>query len=133
MLKSKTQLRRKTPLRARAFARHPQQKRDRGEHDDPAYLDYLRRQLCRAPGLPPHPGGDPHHVRHQPSGGGVGLCLKAPDARAISLCRRCHNDIDALAGAFKGWDRARLHAWLEAQIVDQRAAYLAAHPQPIPF
>jgi hypothetical protein len=118
-LESRTPMRRSKPMRQRS--RKP---RDRGALDDPAYLTYLRAQPCRAPGLPPHQGGDPHHARHQADGRGVGAGLKSRDHRAISLCREHHADIHALAGPFKGWDKARVHAWVEVQIAEQRADYL---------
>jgi hypothetical protein len=118
-LQARTPIRRSKPMRQRAPKR-----KDRGELDDPDYLDYIRTQPCRAPGLPLHPGGDPHHARHEESGRGVGARLKSHDHRAISLCRRCHGDIAALSGAFKGWTREMVHVFVDRQIVEQRAEYL---------
>jgi hypothetical protein len=122
---------RRTKLKRTAFARRSRpmrqrsrKRKDRGDIDDPAYLAYLRAQPCRAPGLPPHAGGDPHHARHEASGASVGGKLKAHDHRAISLCREHHTDIDALSGPFKGWVRAQVHAWVDQQIAAQRADYL---------
>jgi hypothetical protein len=125
-LKRKAKLRQVQPLRRL----HPMRqqtlvKRDRGDLDDPAYLDYIRAQMCRAPGLPTHKGGDPHHARHDERGAGIGANLKAHDHRAISLCREHHTDIDAFSGPFKGWDKQRMHAWVDEQIAKQRAAYLS--------
>jgi hypothetical protein len=111
-------------------------KRDRGELDDPAYLAWIRTRYCRAPGLNPHAGGDPHHAKHDELGNSVGAKLKSHDHRAISLCRQHHRDIDGLAGPFRGWTRAMVHAWVDQQIAELRAEYLefqADHDPPIPF
>jgi hypothetical protein len=105
-------------------------RRDRGEKDDPDYLAWLRLQMCRAP-IAPHPGGDAHHARHDEHGASLGGHLKAPDRRAISLCRCCHNDLHALAGPFKGWTRKGVRDFVDAQIAQQRAEYLRQqNPRP---
>jgi hypothetical protein len=99
-------------------------------NEDPTYLAWLRHQRCCAPG-PAHPGGDPHHATHLENGGGVGMGMRGHDHRAIPLCRRCHTDLHAMAGAFRAWNRDFLRAWTELKIDECRRRYLATEPEEV--
>lgn len=136
-LRSRTPLRRKTRLKARRSriagqfdkkarlpARRATARRRPPEYIDKPYLAYLRLRPCRVTWIGPHHGGDPHHARHDERGNSIGSGMKN-DRRAISLCRICHGCIDELSGPFKGWTRAKVRAWVDAQIADQRAQFLA--------
>lgn len=92
------------------------------EYIDEPYLAHLRLRPCRRCGC--SAPNDPHHARHDEHGRSLGAHMK-DDRRAISLCRICHGCIDELSGPFKGWTRARVHEWMNTQIADQRAQYLA--------
>lgn len=87
---------------------------------DRKYLDWLRDQPCVACGFP-H-GCDPsHHGRH-------GLGIKAPDDRAVSMCRRCHDHWE-LGAPRRVFARGHLDddatdKWLREAARTQRAAYV---------
>ncbi len=115
--------RRRRPLRQRSPNRRPR------PDADPAYLTWLRRHACACPQLPRHPGGDPHHPRHELGGGAVGANLKSSDHRAVPLSRQHHRDIHALAGPFRGWTKQQVHDWLDVKAVELRAEYLGLPPR----
>lgn len=89
---------------------------------DPQYLGWLRRQPCCAPNARCTRRSEAHH--HNLLGSGMGK--KAPDRMAMPLCHLHHVfGLHALAGPFKGWDRARLKAWQDEQCALWRARYEA--------
>ena len=96
--------------------------RNRGEHEDSAYLAFLREQACRAPGVPRHPGQDAHHLRHTATGASMGAHVK-DDRRALSTCRGHHQDIELGQGPWLHWTRAAIKAWENEQASAQRAEY----------
>jgi hypothetical protein len=82
-------------------------KRPRGqppERKDEAVLAFARRRRCACCNRPP-----PSHAHHPRTGAGIGI--KSHDAGVIPLCLGGHSDLHSLAGAFKGWNRARLREW----------------------
>lgn len=42
--------------------------------------------------------------------------LKADDRDTLPLCLRCHHDLHALSGSFKGWSKQQLRDWQVAQV-----------------
>jgi hypothetical protein len=126
-----TTLHRSTPLRTRRPMRKRRAtSRRQTRVRDEAYLAWLRTLPCCCPQLPVHPGGDPHHPKHRPEGGGVGAGLKADDHRAVPLSREHHTDIDALSGPFKGWTRDQVHAFLDSTAAWLREVYLGQPQEP---
>jgi hypothetical protein len=49
--------------------------------------------------------------------------MRGHDHRAIPLCRKCHMDLHALKGPFRGWQKQQVRDWVDARIVDSRAKY----------
>jgi hypothetical protein len=87
---------------------------------DRAYLAWIRQQPCCIPG---HECVGPIDAHHRT---GAGLALKAPDRETMPLCRQGHiNERHALAGYFKGWDKAKVKQWER----DMVAHYQALHGQ----
>jgi hypothetical protein len=137
-LQSRTPLRRRARLRQRSanvgqFAkmrkplprRRETPRRRPAEYIDRGFLEFLRHRPCRVTWWHEHASIiDPHHARHDENGASVGANLKN-DKRACSLCRICHGCIDPLSGPFRGWTRARVREWMDAQIAEQRAEFLA--------
>lgn len=87
---------------------------------DAAYLAYVRTLPCCAPhtwatahdlGFP----SDPHHTKSRGAGGS--------DRDTIPLWRGCHRDVEAFAGAFRGWNKAQLREWYAAQVEATQVAY----------
>src|SRR5512140_3020662 len=118
-LRRRSRLRSRKPLRRSRIKPRSTKRYRPPEYIDEPYLAYLRLRPCRVTWIGLHDGGDPHHARHTASGASVGANMK-DDRRAISLCRTCHGCIDELSGPFKGWTRARVHAWVDDQIALQR-------------
>lgn len=128
-LRSRTPIRRKTRIRAR---RERTVHGDRGvsrsrrrppEYEDQEFIAWLERQACRVTGKVGR--NVAHHLRHDANGASLGGHLK-DDRRAITLDPDVHvPQLHSNAGFFKGWSKARLRAWENAQLADQRAQYLA--------
>lgn len=94
--------------------------------EDPAYLDFLRRQPCAIAMLIGHERDccetvDPEHERQ-----GVGMSQTASDRRAWPCCRLHHKARHAQNGNgfFAGFDKQQLRTFIECRITDANAAYL---------
>ena len=130
----RTPLRRRAPLRSRKPMSRSKPIRKRAARparrpagfEDQAYLDWLETQPGRSPrGLTPPPSIG-HHLRHTETGAPMGGHIK-DDRRAISLSWENHGHIHKLtSGPFKGWSVARVQAWENEQLAEQRARYLAS-------
>jgi hypothetical protein len=127
----------RTPSRASSLRARQPMRRWRGaprrrppEFDDEEFLEFLRHQRCRVTWWHEHARRiDPHHARHDEHGRSLGANMKN-DKRALSLCRWCHRCIDRQQGPFKEWGRDRVRAWVDEQIAQQRADFLARRPDP---
>lgn len=90
--------------------------------EDREYMEWLGAKSC-ATGCGRR-SGPPHHPKHLPSGGGVGIALRAHDHRAVNLCHVCHDSVHKLTtGFFKGWVRQQVRDWLDALGEKLRAEY----------
>jgi hypothetical protein len=89
--------------------------------EDRPYLAWVGSKLCAT--KCGRTSGPPHHPRHAPLGGGVGLALKAHDRRAVNLCHQCHVDIHSLSGFFRGWRKQELRDWLDEVARDLQKQY----------
>lgn len=78
-----------------------------------AYLEWVRTLWCSMCNA--WPPNQAHHLIVP------GLTIKAHDHDSMPLCVLCHEQLHKLSGHFKGWDRARLHAWQLEQIERTRA------------
>jgi hypothetical protein len=80
-----------------------------------AHLTVIRSLPCclaRVEGAGPCCGPvEAHHAKHERAG----AKLKSPDATALPLCLRHHNDFHQLSGYFKGWRREQLRDWQRRQ------------------
>lgn len=87
--------------------------------EDPAYVAWVRRQPCCAPGAPYGCQGavEPHHD-HQ----GRGLSQRAHDHTCVPLCHGHHRKMEDCAGLFK-WVRDRRRAWHDTEAAAHRARY----------
>lgn len=90
---------------------------------DAGYMDRVRGLACCARDLPGARCAGPMEADHA---GVRGLGQKCSDDQTIPLDRQCHRDRTDLTGPFRGWDRARMRAWLDAQIATTQAALVAA-------
>jgi hypothetical protein len=124
MLKRKTKLQARTPLRRKQpLLAHPELPRTRpSEYVDLEYLAWLRTQACRATGLSRRIVA--HHARHDANGASLGRNIK-DDRRAISLTWEAHQDRHAGRGFFRGMRRHEIHEWEDLWIERQRAEFLA--------
>lgn len=50
--------------------------------------------------------------------------LRAHDHRVVPLCHEHHMMLHAWSGAWRAWNRARLHEWLDALAAEMRERYL---------
>lgn len=86
---------------------------------DPGYLVAVRLMECCAWALPDagRCAGviEADHAGLRPAG------RKCSDNETIPLCSRHHVDRHQFLGAFRGWDRARMRAWLDEQIANTQA------------
>ena len=124
MLKRKTRLQARTPLRRKQPLRaKPAAPRSRPpEYVDLEYLAWLRTQACRVTGLRTRVVA--HHARHDENGASLGRNIK-DDRRAISLTWEAHQDRHAGLGFFRGMRRHEIHKWEDLWIERQRAEFLA--------
>jgi len=120
-------LERRAPLRSRRskpMLHHRATPRDRGELEDTRYIAWLWTRPCRVPGC--RRPSEPHHLRHDANGAGLGARLK-DDRRAISLCcdhHRCYlHDNPWRLREILGVDD--LKAWQDEQLAIQRSEYEA--------
>ena len=78
--------------------------------EDEAYRQAVKRLPCCMCGKPPL--NEAHHHRHAGAGGGQ----KAHDHLSMPLCLRCHHDLHALSGAFKGFTREMITEWQDKRV-----------------
>lgn len=120
---------RRTPLRSSsrlARVKHLAAKRDRPRRSsrvlDPAYLAWVRTQLCVCGDAFVCEGRtEPDHQRE-----GVGAGRKASDRDSYPLCSLHHRHRHDLTGPFRGWTRERLRTWIAERIAEANARYDAA-------
>ena len=93
--------------------------------EDSAYLEYIRRQPCCAPGGECSGGVQAHHDRHQ-----VGLALRAHDRRTIPLCAGHHRELHSMSGVFATWTGPQLREWVADRIAEHQARYEPAPELP---
>lgn len=104
--------------------------------DDPEYIRWLRLRMCVLATWCGRRACDPHHARRDRHGP-VGMGQRAPDARAIPICRPCHDDLHEGRGYFASMTLDERRAWMEKQIERCQQAYvdslLPLLPGDIPF
>ncbi len=91
--------------------------RSREQGGDPAYLAWVRTQPCCRCGARP-----PSHAHHEILNG-RGKSQKAPDARTLPLCARCHDDFHAVTGRFAGFTREQRRDFQDVEITRLRAIH----------
>ena len=92
--------------------------------EDSAYLEYIRRQPCCAPGGECSGGVQAHHDRHQ-----VGLALRAHDRRTIPLCAGHHRELHSMSGVFATWTGPQLREWVADRIAEHQARFQELPPE----
>jgi hypothetical protein len=118
----RTALRRRTALKRTTFVRRPPKKRAQRKPSR-----YRRRErfvpfMLWVKALPcmcslyawqhgEHPCGGEVEADHDSRG--RGLSQKSHDSTVIPLCRQHHYDRQNVAGYFRGYTRAELHAWVD--------------------
>jgi hypothetical protein len=104
--------------------------------DDPEYIRWLRLRMCACATWCGRRACDPHHARRDQYGP-VGVGQRAPDRRAIAICRPCHDDYHEGRGYFVAMTVDDRRAWMDLQIALSVAAYerslLPPGPEEIPF
>lgn len=78
--------------------------------EDPKYVAAVKRLLCSMCGKPGP--NEAHHHRHA----GAGRGQKAHDHLSMAMCLRCHHDLHALSGVFKGFTRAMITEWQDKRV-----------------
>lgn len=84
---------------------------------DLPYLAWVRTQPCCRCGARP-----PNHAHHEILNG-RGKSQKAPDARTLPLCARCHDDFHAVTGRFAGFTREQRRDFQDIEITRLRAVH----------
>ena len=116
---------RRSPMR-RGARRSSYATRPRGTD----YMLAVKRLPCAAAILPGHVCSGEIHAHHPKM---IGVGMKSHDSIVMPLCQDGHRDLHALAGAFRGFTRARRRAF-EIDRVRQVQRYLSARgifpPEP---
>lgn len=105
----------KAMRRARLVARIKVRTVEQGA--DLEYLAWVRTNPCCRCGA-----SAPSHAHHEILNG-RGKSQKAPDARTLPLCFRCHDDFHAVRGRFAGFTREQRRDFQEVEITRLRQVH----------
>lgn len=95
--------------------------------EDPAYVDWIRRQRCLAIGMEGHRCKGPVQAHH--AGSRVGRPVvkggdrRAHDRTAIPICLQAHTELHDASGPFRAMQKAAKRLWQDDRIAETQARW----------